>query len=180
MSDVEEDSMCDVEYDNAKAKSKVVGKSLRTIAPTNPHEGDDQYMLREFLKKEGLSIEMLKLRTLNGDLLFIDSKPSLFYDVIGQMREVGYKQVYERLIATDPPTSRKSALFRLPMFDEARKIRLNELDCFQYKPKVKEGAQKCKKCGCTKTFKTKIQNRSGDEAITEIHVCSRCSTRWTI
>lgn len=143
---------------------------------------DPQMMIKEFMKNENIvesETSILTLTYKTGELLFKDSDTNLFFEVIGQMRQVGYSAVVERL-QTSVMTSRKNdVLFNLPLFDEARQSRLKELDCFQFKPVVNEGGQTCK-CGSTKTFRTRVQNRSGDEPLTEIHVCAVCSARWTV
>ena len=109
---------------------------------------------------------------------FIDHKhihyQSLVYDVVGTLNPTTdisevIKQIQEGRV-----------FFRGLQFKKERDQDEKEARYIETPLDVKEGVNKCSKCGSKKTFQFSLQTRSCDEPATIFLTCASCSHRWRI
>jgi DNA-directed RNA polymerase subunit M/transcription elongation factor TFIIS len=79
----------------------------------------------------------------------------------------------ERLFPEGPPKMISTSLWESPYFEAFQERYSKKIRDLQ-EEEVREGGEKCTRCGSTKTRIIRMQTRSGDEGVTFFVQCTNC------
>jgi DNA-directed RNA polymerase subunit M/transcription elongation factor TFIIS len=146
-------------------------QELPTIIPEEEHEA-----VEGDLGLDPKQVTHLKtLRYPDGTSVFDFDRIETIVDVIGLIKELGYKQALEYIAAAQNYDELRN---NSPMMEPAREKFLLDLSIMTDKDEGVEGLGICHKCQGTKLKFYQKQTRGSDEAMTTFVTCVKCGNRW--
>lgn len=120
--------------------------------------------------------ELLNVEYKGDSLLSMKRDPDLVFEVIGLLREVGYKKTlnFLKFVKTLPEVNAK-VILKNDLFEKERETYEGDIFRLIDKVKVKESGMPCGHCGSKQTITQDKQLRAGDEAADYFIVCISCN-----